>query len=42
MFELIEFPDEAFTAGKLQFIEPENWKNVGVSLVHAVRVMIDH
>jgi hypothetical protein len=42
MLSFLELPEGSFTAGKLQFLEPEKWKNVGVSLVHALRVIIDH
>jgi len=39
---LLLFEQTAFTDGKLQFIEPDNWKNVGVSVVHAVKVLKEH
>ena len=35
-------PEGTFTEGKLQYVEPESWKNVGASLVHAVRLIKDH
>jgi hypothetical protein len=39
---LLEFPETAFTPGKLANVEPENWKNVGVSIVHACKIMKEH
>lgn len=42
MVKLLDLPEEAFTIGKLQYVEPETWKNVGASLVHAVRILKDH
>ena len=42
MLKLLTMPEGAFTEGKLQYVEPESWKNVGASLVHAVRLIKDH
>ncbi len=42
MMKLLEIPDTAFTEGRLQYVEPESWKNVGASIVHAVRQLKDH
>ena len=39
---MLEFPETAFTPGKLANVEPENWKNVGVSITHAVKIMKEH
>jgi hypothetical protein len=35
-------PQSAFTPGKLRFIEPEQWKNVGVNIMYAFKLMIEH
>lgn len=40
--DLLNLDDSAFTEGKLQFIEPDKWKNVGVSIVHAVKILKEH
>lgn len=40
--DLLNLEDHAFTEGKLQFIEPDKWKNVGVSIVHAVKILKEH
>ena len=42
MNELIEFDENAFCEGKLAYVQPETWKNVGVSVVHAIKIMKDH
>jgi len=42
MNALIDFDETAFQEGKLQFVQPESWKNVGVSVVHAIKIMKDH
>ena len=42
MVKLLSLPEDAFTPGKLEFVEPETWKNVGASLVHAIRLLKDH
>ena len=39
LLDLLELNPEAFTATKLHNIEPDNWKNVGVSIVHAFKVL---
>lgn len=40
--ELLELPKEAFTPGDLDLLEPEEWKNVGMSIIQAVRILKDH
>ena len=42
MNALIDFDENAFKEGKLAFVQPESWKNVGVSVVHAIKIMKDH
>ncbi len=42
MNALIDFDENAFKEGKLAFVQPETWKNVGVSVVHAIKIMKDH
>lgn len=42
MLNLLKLPEGAFTEGKLQYVDPETWKNVGASLVHAIRILKDH
>ena len=39
---LLLLEQTAFTDSKLQFIEPDKWKNVGVSVVHAVKILKEH
>lgn len=39
---LIDFEEDAFAEGKLSFVQPESWKNVGISVVHAIKLMKDH
>ena len=42
MQQLLDLKYEGFTAGKLEFIEPEKWKNVGVSVIHACKLIKEH
>lgn len=35
MLTHLDINPDVFTAGKLAFIEPEKWKNIGVSVIHA-------
>ena len=42
MIKLLDLPQTAFQEGKLKFVEPETWKNVGASVIHAVRIIKDH
>jgi hypothetical protein len=42
MMKLLDLPETAFTEGRLQYVDPESWKNVGASIVHAVRQLKDH
>lgn len=42
MNALLDFDETAFREGKLSFVQPESWKNVGVSVVHAIKIMKDH
>ena len=39
MLKLLKLPEGAFTEGSLVYVEPEAWKNVGASLVHAIRIL---
>ena len=42
LLALLEFPDNAFLEGKLCYVQPETWKNVGASVVHAIKLIKDH
>lgn len=39
---LLDFPDNAFQEGKLTYVQPETWKNVGASVIHAIKLIKDH
>ena len=39
---LLDLPNDGFAPGKMAFIEPEKWKNVGVSIVHALKITKEH
>lgn len=39
---LLLLEQTAFNDSKLQVIDPDKWKNVGVSVVHAIKILKEH
>jgi hypothetical protein len=38
----MDIPEKAFTPGEVEKLDPEGWKNVGMSIIDAFLVLKDH